>query len=86
MGPSLSLGVSGQSGIHIADPPGAEAVLQVPVDGLLEALLPGGLLLPAQRRQLLVADVVPAHAHIKYFGERFLSPKFNLIPPWLSAG
>ncbi len=33
-------------------------MLEVPVDGALEAILPGGALHPAERRQLLVADEV----------------------------
>ena len=37
----------------------AEAVLEVPVDGALQAVLPGGTLHPSQGRQLLVADEVP---------------------------
>jgi len=40
----------------------AKAVGEVPVDGLPQALLPARRLLPAQRRQLLVADEVPAGA------------------------
>ncbi len=53
-------GVGLQGAFNIALPVALEAVLQVPVDGLLEANFPGGRFLPAQSCKLLVTDVVPA--------------------------
>lgn len=56
-------GVGPERILHIPPlPVGGEAVVEVPVHGLAQAVLPGGALLPAQRRQLLVADEVPADA------------------------
>ena len=59
---SLSLGVGGQSALPITHPARFKAVLQVPVNRLLEASFPGGLLSPPQGCQLLVADVVPGRS------------------------
>ena len=45
----------------VTHPALAEAVLHVPINGLIQAILPGSLLGPSQCRQFFVADVVPAH-------------------------
>ena len=56
---SLGLGVGSQGALDIANPARLKTVLLVPVDGLLQAFLPGCFLRPAQSSKLLVADIVP---------------------------
>ena len=63
-----------EGAFHIALPVALEAMVQVPIDCLLQAHLPWRCLLPSQGCQFLVADVVPESTNLTSRGCAILVP------------